>query len=414
MIEKPFLYNVNYKILKREAIHYQIHLFALMILAFSMPLSPAIMSISQVLLVLNFLVEPDLKNRFKLLSSNHAFWFFLSFFLIYIVGMIYTTNINQGLKEIKIKLPLLLIPIALAGKSELILIDFKKILLAAIAGVLVTSFVGMYIYLTEKPEELRDISPFISHIRLSLMLCMAIFSALYLITNSGKSKILYKTLLAVTAIWLLTFIGILGARSGYLVILVVAVFVGLTYLLKQRKYILAGALALLLFIVPVSMYKFTDSVRTRINEIPAEIENYRNGENVSGQSISQRFVYWAISLELIKENPVLGVGTGDTDFAFKNYYATHQVKLEKKFQFTSHMQYLNITISFGLIGLIIFFVSVLYPPFLLNRYSDYLMISFLITLFISMLTEDTLETQAGITFFAFYNSLLLFAKPKPA
>jgi hypothetical protein len=35
---------------------------------------------------------------------------------------------------------------------------------------------------------------------------------------------------------------------------------------------------------------------------------------------------------------------------------------------------------------------------------------FFIIIFMSMLTEDTLETQAGATFFAFFNALLLFGR----
>ncbi len=38
--------------------------------------------------------------------------------------------------------------------------------------------------------------------------------------------------------------------------------------------------------------------------------------------------------------------------------------------------------------------------------------TFWITAFLSMLTEDTLETQAGVSFFIFFSCLFLFLKNK--
>ncbi len=377
-----------------------------------MPLSPALMSISQGLLLLNFLAEEKLKDRMIRVFTDKVFLAVISFFLLYLVGMIYTTDLNQGIQEIKIKLPLLILPIALSNKLVLTKSDFYKVLLAAIAGVFITSIIGMYIYIFDNPENIRAISPFISHIRLSLMICMAVFSAIYLIANCKKSQIIFKILLILIALWLLLFIGILGARAGYLVVLIVAFFVGFSYIIKLKKYVLGIGLAIILFTVPVLMYQLVKSVQIRIDEIPSEYKSYKAGENVSGKSIAQRFVYWDISLQLIKENPIFGVGTGDLNAAFKNYYSEHEGMINKEFQFTSHMQYLNMTVSFGIMGLLIFLLSIFYPTIQQNKISDYLMISFLFTLFISMLTEDTLETQAGATFFAFYFSFLLFAKPK--
>jgi hypothetical protein len=41
--------------------------------------------------------------------------------------------------------------------------------------------------------------------------------------------------------------------------------------------------------------------------------------------------------------------------------------------------------------------------------AGFLYLVFLLTIILSMLTEDTIETQAGVTFFAFFNSFLFFS-----
>jgi len=47
---------------------------------------------------------------------------------------------------------------------------------------------------------------------------------------------------------------------------------------------------------------------------------------------------------------------------------------------------------------------------MLRRMDDYFIVVFLIIAILSMLTEDTIESQAGVTFFAFFYSFFLFAR----
>lgn len=73
----------------------------------------------------------------------------------------------------------------------------------------------------------------------------------------------------------------------------------------------------------------------------------------------------------------------------------------------SHNQYLSIGVAFGIVGLIWFLITLFYPMFLQGKNVDYLYVTFLLIAVISFLTEDTLETQAGVTFYAFFNSFFL-------
>jgi hypothetical protein len=63
-----------------------------------------------------------------------------------------------------------------------------------------------------------------------------------------------------------------------------------------------------------------------------------------------------------------------------------------------------------LAGLLWFLLSLVLPPLMLNKYSDFFYLSFFIIITLSMLTEDTLETQAGVTIYAFFSSFYLFLK----
>ncbi|MBL4752760.1 MAG: O-antigen ligase family protein [Flavobacteriales bacterium] len=72
-----------------------------------------------------------------------------------------------------------------------------------------------------------------------------------------------------------------------------------------------------------------------------------------------------------------------------------------------HNQYLSIAIGFGIFGLALFLWGLLYPVYINRARLNYVLIVFLVITLLSMITEDTLETQAGVSFVVFFYSLLL-------
>jgi len=150
----------------------------------------------------------------------------------------------------------------------------------------------------------------------------------------------------------------------------------------------------------------------RLQKIIWEINLYVKGGNPSGHSVVQRFEFWKAAIGIIKENFLFGVGTGDTKNAFEYQYEKMNSPLAKESRHRSHNQFFAIGTAFGIIGISWFLISLFYPLLCKKNFQDYFYSTFFIIAFLSMLTEDTLETQAGATFFAFFNSLLLFCREK--
>jgi hypothetical protein len=78
--------------------------------------------------------------------------------------------------------------------------------------------------------------------------------------------------------------------------------------------------------------------------------------------------------------------------------------------FSSHNQFLNIAVLFGLLGLLWFLFAIIYPPLKLNKFNDYFFLVFFIIMIVSMLTDDTLNTQPGATFVSFFYALFLWGR----
>jgi O-antigen ligase len=123
----------------------------------------------------------------------------------------------------------------------------------------------------------------------------------------------------------------------------------------------------------------------------------------------QRLEFWKASIGIIRENLLLGVGTGDMNIAFREQYEKMNTKLAPDQRWRSHNQFLSIFIGFGIFGFIWFLTAMFYPPFMLRRQDDFFLFVFMIISVLSMLPEDTIESQTGVTFFAFFYSFFLFA-----
>ena len=150
-------------------------------------------------------------------------------------------------------------------------------------------------------------------------------------------------------------------------------------------------------------------LRARLSATLFEYNLYRRYNNPNGGSLSQRIEYTRASFHIIGQHPWFGVGTGDVPQAFSQAYDELRSPLKEEFRFRAHNQYLAIAVAFGLVGLVFFLFVLLYPWGASRRNHTYLYMVFLTIMLLSMFPEDTLETQAGATLFAFFMSLLLMA-----
>ena len=152
-------------------------------------------------------------------------------------------------------------------------------------------------------------------------------------------------------------------------------------------------------------------LRARLSATLFEYNLYRRFGNPNGGSLSQRIEYTRASFHIIGQHPWFGVGTGDVPQAFAQTYDDIHSPLKEEFRFRAHNQYLAIAVAFGLVGLAFFLFVLLYPWCASRKRHTYLYMVFLAIMLLSMFPEDTLETQAGATLFAFFEALLLFASP---
>ena len=151
------------------------------------------------------------------------------------------------------------------------------------------------------------------------------------------------------------------------------------------------------------------SVYNILYKILWQIDVYRKTGDCNNHSVVQRFEYWKTGENILFRNFLFGVGTGDIQDEFNIDYQLNESKLSQQNRHRTHNQFLTFAITFGIIGFLIILIALFFPVFKLWD-KNFAFLIFLIVILLSFLNEDTLETQTGVTLFAFFYSVFLFGK----
>jgi O-Antigen ligase len=160
--------------------------------------------------------------------------------------------------------------------------------------------------------------------------------------------------------------------------------------------------------IPNCRYTQMNGFERRFDKLFFEYQMIKLGDAPNGYSLFQRFIYWQNAIHLIGENWLLGTGTGDLNDAIKENYRSNNHGLLEKYQLRTHNQYLTIILTLGILGLI-FCIVFLYNIIKAAKRCSLIASIYVMIILFSMITEDTLETQAGITFIAFFSAWWLGA-----
>lgn len=146
----------------------------------------------------------------------------------------------------------------------------------------------------------------------------------------------------------------------------------------------------------------------RMEQLRMELDRYRATGDADGHSLTMRLTYWRTGWWIARQHLWTGVGTGDTRPAFAQAYAALNSPLAPRWRNRAHNEYLTLLITFGLPGLLFILACWAAPVVAYRAWRHPVFVAWAAILLVSCLTEDTLETQTGATFFALYYALFVF------
>ncbi len=172
------------------------------------------------------------------------------------------------------------------------------------------------------------------------------------------------------------------------------IFLGM---MNKKRWLIAGSIITLLIL---GMFIFT-----RWGELFTGL-TYRNIEQQEN-SVGIRKGITQCGLQLSKEHFLAGIGPQNVQQALNQCYYQFEGDDFSRHSFNTHNQYLDSLISHGILGLVLLLIMIIYPIVQAIRLKDPILLSFTLLIALCMLTENILSRQAGVVFYAFFNSILL-------
>lgn len=519
-----------------DNIRRKIFIVGLFLLAVAVPTSETGVTASMIILLVGWLIDNKLFTKIRSFFSNRIA---LSFSLIYFVHLIWlanTSDFDYAVLDLRTKFSVFLFALIFSTSPLISGKEFRNLMLVHALTVFIATIIGVYRYYNTDSVDFRNFSPYISHIRFALNICIAVFTFIYYTYYSEKYFSLshgvkqgISVIFSILAGWLIVFLILMQSFTGLLIIGFV-VFIGfirylfsssisksvkITILILTVGIPLAGIVFLynsynqytsrpgidfsklerttnrgneyihdtivygiengkwtglyicekemreawnkrsnmkydsldgngfyvsstvIRYLTSMELRKDLDGinaltdedvtniekgiatkeslkgfgVKSRLNTIFFELMRYRTEGEIKGSSMIQRYELLKNSTYIIYDNFFTGVGTGDVPNAFRQQLHKSGSPL-KDTRMRSHNQYLSLFVAFGILGFILCLISLTYPYLKSGSYRSYFTIVFLLIFLLSNLTEDTIESLSGATFYAFFGALYLFQQPR--
>lgn len=252
--------------------HYWLRITALVILIVGIAVSNVLMSIGAIWIISNWLIEAKFSEYGQRLKRSPELILILVFLGYSILTIIWSDDFWYAFHDIRIKLPLLAIPLALGSGLPLDRRIFHFLLFLFIGIVALTSIINfIWFNFFTLSSDIRQMSWFISQIRFATLVDLALFSAVYLIIEKEINWIIAIPLM----LWFMVYTFYAQVLNGYFLLVVLlgfTFFYLLVHLKNQRlKIILFGCV--LAFSLLASLY------------ISSAIKTYHGPDKIDFQSL---------------------------------------------------------------------------------------------------------------------------------
>ena len=329
---------------------------------------------------------------------------FCFLFILYIISLIWTQDLNRGLRYVEHALSFLIFPFVIfvlkPFQTQKQVFYFIRIFI--VSAILFCLLIVINIYfnvgLQNYPlrERIAEVPLIGEHpIYFSLLLATGIILILFYPFERKWISSIFIMALSVGVF--------IAATRGVFFALLISVIVALFLLIKNRKRI---AFVLLGLVFSSIVAIIASPLKERMQEFTDTVYMYPQG--IHYNSFNLRMAIYKCSLTIIKEKPLIGYGPGDIQNELNNCYEMFPTKAFGYRDYNTHNQYLHYLCAFGILGTIIVLGFFFFYVKLCFKYRDWGYFIFLLLFYLSFFTENILGRNTGIVVFAMFNCILAY------
>jgi O-antigen ligase len=381
--------------------------YIIVVYAFVIPISRAAIVFFTALLIILAIID-NIKNTkdIFLTIKNNKVVLYISIFIMYsLLSVFWSDDIKETLiYTSKYWYFAALVIIYKYIKKEYISYAISSFLAAMFISEVV-SYGLFFEFWTYKHGSVIDPTPFMNHLQYSMFLA---FTSLLLLNRFFvERKYIFRLGYFLYFLTVTVNLFINGGRTGQVAFIVSIFVVGFLNIKNKLKALFL--MSLLLFIILFSAYKYSPVFQTRINDMYINIKNiiYYNDFNTSS---GVRIGFYIIGYDILKDNPLIGVGVSDTMNEVKKYANNLPYDFNKlKTMPNVHNDFLQILIQLGIIGALLY-ILIFYNIFKIiikDIYYKNLPIIFVSIYVISSMFENMIHQQFSMLLFTLFVGLFL-------
>jgi len=321
--------------------------FLLIILAFLMPLTVFGANVIIVVICLLWLFSGNYKSKFYQIINNRLMLASIVFFCLHLVGLIWTEDLTWGLHIVhKMWYFLLLLPALFTIVRKDYIKHYISAFLLAIALTEICSYLVWFeIVEPFKNAKVENPTPFMNHISYNPILSFAIYLVLHELFFNKKITNFIFSLYSFFAISMTVNMFITGGRAGQVAFFVMLSILIFQVLDKQR----ISAFITILIVIPtifLTAYQTSDLFQKRVDIAAKALVQYSNEDR---SAVGIRINYVINSWQVMKKNPIIGIGTGDfpTEYSKINKINSPMMPDSEN----PHNMYILVLMQLGLVGL---------------------------------------------------------------
>jgi O-antigen ligase len=378
--------------------------------AFVIPISRAAIVLFSFLLIVLFLISEkgNYKKIFAKIMEQKVLMVLFIFIIYHFISLLYSDHLYEGFRYIYKYWYYLVIPVIF------IKLDKKYInysISAFLLGMMISEILsyGIFFELWQlKHGTPSDPTPFMNHLQYSMFLT---FTSLLLLNRvffeeNIKWRIFYSLyFLTVTSNLFLN-----GGRTGHLAFAVSIFVVG--FLNIKNKIIAFLSMLVLVVAIFYTAYNVSPVFKTRFDASINETNKISNNQkNQYHGSFGTRLALWIVGVEIIKENPILGVGVGDSMPVLRDMVS--QKGYEDKVNIANmpnyHNYYIQIAVQLGIIGLVLYLLFFYYilKIDIKDKIIKNMMIIFVTVYCVASSVENMFHQQFSMAILALFVGLFL-------
>lgn len=351
-------------------------------------------------------------------GRNTLVWAYLLLFLVYILSGINSANTAWYIFELEKKLSLLVLPLSFLAfnvnkvqqRQLLSIFAYSTVFwlfvcLILSLGKFVQTHDVSYLYMDKLAEWIGMLRVYFSlYIFFSLIILWHDFA-----DNIGNRVLL---LFSISLCVLGMFLFMSRIQLPVLFLFMCIVFFRF---FKTRGLVKLGLLSMLILTIGFSALIYL--VKPLNRQFLGAFEKFhpRHAYTDQANGFNERLIFWKCSVDLFKQNSLTGVGVGDLYDDLSTCYT--EIKIPRMAGFNCHNQYLQILLSTGIFGFLVFAYLLTLQIVRAVKSKDTLYQSFIVVICLSFMTESIMELQRGIVFFIlmgllFYSSNIQTALAK--